>query len=324
MNTDTITKVNEKKTKTNISFKDVFLKLYPFVVLGVIIVLFEVWSGGKLLTSRNYKAIINEAFRLILGASALAFVISQGAIDLSTGAAIGVCAAVGAIFATNFGPAGAFATLIVGAVIGLINGVVYAKLRVNPFITTLAMSFMLGGILDTVLAGGSASVPYSMLEWDSTLLRLIVLVVIAVLGYIVFEYGMLGKKCRAIGSNEEAARQSGINTASVKMTAYLITGIMAGLLAFFTLIRTGTASTSTGDGFEMDSMIAILLGGMPITGGTSAKFRAAIVGGLTMTLLTNGMNIVGIDTLVQQFVRGAIFLFAVALTFNRKTMAVIK
>ena len=214
--------------------------------------------------------------------------------------------------------------MIVGAVIGLINGVVYAKLRVNPFITTLAMSFMLGGILDTVLAGGSASVPYSMLEWDSTLLRLIVLVVIAVLGYIVFEYGMLGKKCRAIGSNEEAARQSGINTASVKMTAYLITGIMAGLLAFFTLIRTGTASTSTGDGFEMDSMIAILLGGMPITGGTSAKFRAAIVGGLTMTLLTNGMNIVGIDTLVQQFVRGAIFLFAVALTFNRKTMAVIK
>ncbi len=323
MNTEVINKA-EKKEKSKRTAKELLLKLYPFIALVAIILLFEIWSGGKLLTARNYKSIISEAFRLILGASALAFVISQGGIDLSTGSAIGVCAAVGAIFATNFGPGAVFITLVVGAVIGLINGVVYAKLRVNAFITTLAMNFMLGGILDTVLGGGSASIPYSMLNWDSTALRLIVLVVLAAIGYIVFEYGKLGKRCRAIGSNEIAAQQCGINTARVKMTGYLITGIMAGLLAFFTLIRTGTASTSTGDGFEMDSMIAILLGGMPITGGTAAKFRAAIVGGLTMTLLTNGMNIVGIDSLVQQLVRGAIFLFAVALTFNRKTMAVIK
>lgn len=312
---------DQEKTK---SFKDLLLKAYPFIALVLIILIFEIWSKGKLLTARNYKTIINEAFRMILGAAALAFVISQGAIDLSTGSVIGIAAAAGAICATKFGPAGIFVTILVGVAVGFINGIVYARLRVNAFITTLAMSYMLGGLLDTVLEGGSASIPYAMLSWNTTGLRVITLLVIVGIGYALFEYGKLGKQCKAIGSNEVAARQSGVNIERVKLTAFVITGLMAGILAFFTLIRTGTASTSTGNNFQMDSMIAVLLGGMPITGGSSAKFRAAIIGGLTMALLSNGMNIVGIDSLIQQLVRGCIFLGAVALTFNRKTMAVIK
>ena len=74
----------------------------------------------------------------------------------------------------------------------------------------------------------------------------------------------------------------------------------------------------------MDCMIAVFLGGMPITGGTSARFRSAILGGITMTLLKNGMSIVGMDIYIQQLIQGVIFLSAVALTFDRKSMAVIK
>lgn len=320
---ETVKTAEEKRISAN-TVKSVAMKLYPFVALFIIVVLFSVWSGGRLLAARNLKTILTEAFRMILGASALAFVISQGAIDLSYGSAIGLCAAIGAISAKAFGPPAVFVTLLVGAVIGLVNGFVHAKLHVNAFITTLSMSFMLGGLLDTILGGGSASVPYSMLNWDSTWLRLITLIVVVAIGYIVFEYGKLGKRCCAVGSNETAARQSGINIANVKMTAYMITGVMAGFLAFFSLIRTGTSTSGTGDGFEMDCMLSLFLGGMPITGGTSAKFRAAIIGGLTMTVLTNGMNVVSLDVLVQQFVRGVIFLAAVALTFNRKTVAFIK
>lgn len=314
-----------KKRKDNFeAYKEKIILVYPFVVLIAIILIFQIWSGGKLVTARNLKGVINEAFRLILGSAALAYVMSQGAIDLSTGSTIGIAAAIGAFCTNAFGPAGIFITLFVGAAVGLVNGVIYAKLKVGSFITTLSMSYMLGGLLDTLLTAGNASVPYEMLAWDSTGLRFAVLLIVCVAGYVYFEHGKLGRWCRAVGSNELAARQAGVNVDMVKIVAFLMAGVVAGALAFFALIRTGTASPSTGEGFQMDCMIAVFLGGMPITGGTAAKFRAAILGGITMTLLGNGMSIVGIDIYVQQFVRGFIFLSAVALTFNRKTMAVIK
>lgn len=305
-------------------YKEKIILVYPFVALFSIIVIFEIWSGGKLISYRNFKSVINEAFRLVMGSAALAYVMSQGAIDLSTGSTIGISAAVGAFATKIFGPMGIFVTILLGAVIGLINGLVYAKLKVNSFIATLSMSYMLGGLLDTLLTAGNASIPYEMLSWDSTGLRAVVLVIVCVIGYLYFEYGKLGKWIRAVGANPEAARQAGVNVDMVKILGFFIAGIVAGVLAFFALIRTGTASPSTGEGFQMDCMIAVFLGGMPITGGTSARFRSAILGGITMTLLKNGMSIIGLDIYVQQLVQGVIFLSAVALTFNRKSMAVIK
>ncbi|MDE6951374.1 MAG: ABC transporter permease [Lachnospiraceae bacterium] len=314
-----------KKLKENFEmYKEKIILGYPFVVLVLIIAIFQIWSGGKLVTFRNLKGVINEAFRLILGSAALAYIMSQGAIDLSTGSAIGIAAAIGAFCTNAFGPAGIFITLLVGAAIGLVNGVIYAKLKVGSFITTLSMSYMLGGLLDILLTAGNASIPFEMLEWDSTGLRFAVLIIICIAGYVYFEHGKLGRWCRAVGSNELAAMQAGVDVDMVKIVGFFLGGLAAGLLAFFALIRTGTASPSTGQGFQMDCMIAVFLGGMPITGGTAAKFRAAILGGITMTLLKNGMSIVGLDIYVQQFVQGVIFLSAVALTFNRKTMAVIK
>ncbi|GHU62603.1 inner-membrane translocator [Clostridia bacterium] len=297
----------------------------PFAGLVIIIVIFEVLSGGKLFAERNHRILIYEAFTLVMGASALTFVMSQGKVDLSTGGIVALCCAAGATVSNGGSPWLCIPVALgTGLLIGLLNGLVAAHLKIDSFIATIAMSFMMKGVVVQILDSGSIGIPLKMLGWDSVALRVVTLVIVCVVSFLFFEYGKIGKWSRAVGSNEIAAYQSGVNVRKIRITGFLITGAMAGAIAIFSILRTGTASTSSGANYEMDTMIALLLGGMPITGGPASRYYAAVVGGLTMTFLSNGMTVTGIDAYVQQLIRGIIFLFAVAMTFNRKSLAYIK
>jgi len=101
-------------------------------------------------------------------------------------------------------------------------------------------------------------------------------------------------------------------------------GMICGLIGFFTLVRACTASSKTGDAFEFDVLLAVLFGGMPLSGGWEVRFRSAVVGSIAMAILKSGMSLIGIDGLVQQIVQGVILIIAVALSFDRKNAGVIK
>ena len=116
-----------------------------------------------------------------------------------------------------------------------------------------------------------------------------------------------------MGASADAARQSGVAVERVRMTAFMISGLLCGLAGFFSLVRTCTASSKTGDAFEFEVLLAVLFGGMPLSGGWSVKFRAAIVGSIAMAVMQNGMSLMGIDGLTQQLVQGIILIVVVVI-----------
>ncbi len=294
-----------------------------FIGLILVVVLFEILSEGLLLGKRNLMNIFNNFFTIGMISMVYTFVLSIGELDLSVGAIVGFSAAMGA-FASKISlwlilPV----AVLSGIAIGLLNGFTIARLRVESFIGTLAMSFVVRG-LTTWFLNGSVGVPIQMRYFDKDWIKVTVAVITMVILYFTFERCSFGKHCRAVGASKEAARQSGVKVESVRLLAFTLCGLLSGLVGFFTLIRACTASSNTGNALEFDVLLAVLFGGMPLTGGWTVRFRAAVIGSLAMAVLKSGMSLAGIDGLIQQVVQGAILVIAVALSFDRKNAAVIK
>jgi len=317
-----LTDVKESK-KPIFSYPD-FRKVFPVLGLVVVIIFFQIYTGGKVFTLKNMKAIINEGFFIMIGSVGYVFLLSQGSMDFSIGAnmcvsctAAALGAAINPLLAIPFG-------IGTGAIIGACNGFIHVKFKIGAFIATLAMQFILNGFVVILLNGGTLQPPLAMLKWNTMTLKFTTFLVIVILGYIVFEFTTYGKRCRAIGSCEEAARQTGVNYSVMKFLPFVVMGALAGLLGFFSLIRTGTASSHTGEELMMNVLNAALLGGIPISGGATSKYRAVVIGSLTMAFLTNGMTLMGVGTYDKQLIKGIVFLIAIAISFDRKNMTVIK
>lgn len=306
------------------NWKSKLQEFLPFICLILFIVIFQIGTNGRLLQFKSLKNMVNDIFTLMLGTGGMAFLLSQSCLDFSVAANVAFSCAIGA-FAANINPVLALpAALIAGTFIGFLNGVLHGVLKVQSFIATLAMSFVLKGVTTLLLGSGSMSVPFSMLKWNSTGLRLAVILIVAVMGYIIFEKTRIGKEGKIVGTNPEFATQSGISVVKVKIRGFMIMGAICGVVAFFALIRSATASVSSGAGFEVNSLNALLLGGMAISGGANSRFRSAIVGTLVMAVLLTGMNMMGINARMQQIIEGLVFLVAVSMTFDRKNAQIVK
>lgn len=267
--------------------------------------------------------IFNNFFSIGLGAMGVVFLMSLGELDLSVGAIAGLSAAL-ASYAGQINLALILpVAILTGLAIGLLNGVMIARLRVESFIGTLAMSFVVRGIT-TWLLNGSVGIPVSMRVFDQNSIKIFVFVALLVALFLLFEFSAYGKQCRSVGASADAARQSGVKVEKVRTMAFVISGLMCGLVGFFSLVRTCTASSKTGNAFEFDVLLAVLFGGMPLTGGWPVKFRAAILGSIAMSVMKNGMSLMGIDGLTQQIVEGVILIAIVVIAFDRKSANVIK
>ena len=301
-----------------------FRMIFPALGLIIVVIAFQVLSGGRVLTPINLRAVLNDVFPVMIGATGYAFLLSQGNLDFSIGANMAVSAALAALAAAVSPILALPVGILAGASIGALNGFTHAVLKVNSFIATLAMQFVLSGVVLLVLRGGLLSVPLFMLAWNTLHLRLAVLFSVLIVGFIVFQFTAYGKYCRALGSCIEAARQSGVNILLIKIIPFVIMGALVGLLSFFSLIRTATASSHTGGDLLMSVLNAILLGGIPITGGATSRFRAVVIGSLTITFLNNGMILMGFAPNIRQLFQGLIFLAAISITFDRKNTKVIQ
>ncbi|MDD2958443.1 MAG: ABC transporter permease [Lachnospiraceae bacterium] len=303
--------------------KEKFLNNFAFFGLLLVLVLFEILTRGKLLGQRNLMNIFNNFFSIALCAMMYSFVMALGELDLSVGAIVGFSAAMAA-FASEISiylilPV----ALITGLLIGLINGFATAYLRVESFIGTLAVSFVFRG-LTTYFLNGSVGIPIAMRAFDKDWVKIIALLLVLTISYLLYERCAFGKHCRAVGASHEAARQSGVNVQKTRMAAFALVGLVCGLVGFFTLVRACTASSKTGNSFEFDVLLAVLFGGMPLSGGWPVKFRAAVIGSIAMAALKSGMSLIGIDGLTQQVVEGVILIAVVVLSFDRRNAGVIK
>lgn len=215
-------------------------------------------------------------------------------------------------------------TIIVGIVIGYINYIFVVKFQINDFLLTLSMSFVLSGTASFVLNASGIGVPREMLKWSSQGLRIGVMIGVYIICAFVFGWTPLGRQCKAIGANEKAAVYSGINVKRLKSIAFIISGGVAGLLAFFSVIRAGIANNTMGGQLPFDVLIVLLIGGFPINGGVNSNIRAPIIGSITITILMNGLTLIGISEREQQLIRGILLLLIVTATYDRKRTPVIK
>lgn len=294
-----------------------------FIGLVLVAAVFQVLTDGRLLSARNMMNIFNNFFSIGLGSIGVMFLMSLGELDLSVGAILGFAATIGAMGAQLHTSWILPLCLLTGIGIGALNGILISRLKVESFIGTLAVSFIARG-LTTYLLNGSAGIPLSQRIYDKSEVKVVVFIIVAVLFFVLFHYTAFGKSCRAIGASKEAARQSGVAVKRVRAMAFVISGFLCGLAGFFSLVRTCTASSNTGNGFEFEVLLAVLFGGMPLSGGWTVKYRAAIVGSIAMAVMKNGMSLMGIDGLTQQIVQGIILIVVVAISFDRRNAVVIK
>lgn len=175
-----------------------------------------------------------------------------------------------------------------------------------------------------LLGGGSLTANYDLKNLDTLGFKYGTIMVVALAAFAVFNYSVFGKHCRAIGAKVEVAHQSGVRVKLERFIPFLISGFACAIMATFSLIRTCNATTTSGGNTQINTMLGLLLGGVPFSGGWNSKFRAVIIGGLIMAVVDNGLFLLNLNTASQQFIKGFIFIVAVALSFDRENTAVIK
>ena len=263
----------------------------------------------------------------------MCFVIISGGIDLSVGSMLcalgamlmylldeanGPLAAMGLVGAPAYAVA-IVLILIAGTLMGLINGALIAYGKLPPFIATLGTMKIFRSVTQQLTKTFNPSVPAgfkliaSAKIGGQVILPIIYWVVIVVVMHIIFKKTVLGRNTIAIGSNERAAKLSGINVNKMKCKIYALTGIMVAFASIIYLARIGSMDfANAGSGYEMDAIAAVIVGGTAMSGGRGSLI-GAFVGMLIMGVMNNILNSVGVPTFLCDAIKGAIIIFAVML-----------
>lgn len=302
------------KSKSNI-----WKKITPFLGLIVVFIMFAVSTGGTFISLNNLQLILLQSIMMMVGGVGATFVMSHGNLDFSLGGELAICAVVGYAISTVCVELTLPMCIITGIACSVLVAVIHLIMRVPSFIAGLCIMFMGRGIVGVMSSQGTMVAPASFTALDDIGFFLIVLVVVFVIGYILFEFTKLGKFNKAIGSNERAAVMSGIPVAKYKILAFVVTGVTVGISAYLSMIRAGGVAATTGTNFETEILISLVLGGISITGGSGTKLRSIIIGALIYMMLGNGLTLWGVDPNLVNVIRGIVFLAAVYMTYDRSS-----
>jgi ribose transport system permease protein len=293
----------------------------PFTGLFFIFIFFVAVTGGKFLNLGNLENLVNQSFVLILVAVGAAFVYANGGMDFSMGTVSGVSQLVMGLFLVNLHvPAWvAISVCILTSVVcmGMVGGLSLV-FKVPVFVASLCMRSICTGILTTVLSSSEIILSYGRyLSFNNAILKAVVLVLVFAMGYYLFEFTSIGKKERAIGGNQATAQQAGISVSRNIFVSYIFLGICIGIASFFTMFRASLVSSQSGSGLEFNIMTAIVLGGFPFSGGDRARLHSAVIGAVTVSILTNGLTLWGLDPMLVNGVKGLLFLVIIGLSYDR-------
>ncbi len=306
-----------KKTHNLYQMKTKLLTLAPLLGMIFTIFIFAILTDGKTISAINLKNLSNQVVVTALVAIGSIFAFSCGALDMSLSGCVCVSAIAGAIVASKTGSFTAMIATIVAVslLIGLAKGLFAAYLELPVFIVTIVLGTILTSI-GLVLLGKQTivSVSHCITISDVTWINVVVIAVFYIFALILFNYTKLGKSIRMQGGNIRSARQSGIRIRQNVIYSFLIGGVGVALAAIVLLLRTKTASASSGGTIGTDIMVAIVLGGMPLSGGPRSKISAALIGTVTICALNNGLVVLAVSNDIIQIIRGVIFLVVVFIT----------
>lgn len=294
-------------------------KLGPLAGLFAIVLVVSIMEPD-FLTLNNLFNILRQVSINALIAFGMTFVILTGGIDLSVGSILALSSAFVAGLMTDGTSAliAVMAGLIVGAVMGALNGMVISLGKVAPFIATLATMTIFRG-LTLVYTDGKPITGLSQGGWFELFGRgyfwifpvpvLTMLIAFAVL-YFILKKTTFGRYTYAIGGNEEAAKLMGIQVNKVKIMIYSLSGLMAALAGIILTSRLNSAQPTAGTSYELDAIAAVVLGGTSLSGGRG-WIVGTLIGALIIGTLNNGLNLLGVSSFFQLVVKGLVILFAV-------------
>ena len=309
-------------------FKDNIGIIIALLAMCVFLVIFPT-TRSTFLTQNNVFNILRQNASNLFLATGMTMVIILGGIDLSVGSVIALsgCVAAGCVVNMGLPEVAAFLiAILIGAAVGMLNGVVICKTNIPPFIVTLASMNITKGIALVYTQGAPIRCMTDAFKFPGAgyvgpiPTPVILMLIIFVIAVMLVNRTHFGRHIYAVGGNAQAASFSGINVQKVKFWVYTFTGIMAGIAGVVIASRLYSGQPRSGEGAEMDAIAAVVVGGTSMSGG-SGRLGGTLIGVLIIGVLNNGLNLMGVDSNWQYIVKGFVILLAVYVDFIRNRKA---
>jgi ribose/xylose/arabinose/galactoside ABC-type transport system permease subunit len=298
----------------------IFLSQYGALVVLALLLLGMSMSSKEFATVANLTNVARQVSINAVISAGMTFIIITAGIDLSVGSLVALAGCVGMIVLnwTDSSIIGVMAGIALAGLSGAVTGAIVAWTRIPAFIVTLAGLTILRG-LALIITGGSPIIKFEGgfrflgqgVLWGLPVPVLIMGAVMLAM-HIVLTRTAFGAHVYAVGGNEEASRLSGINVAITKLRVYTIGGLLTGLAGMILMGRLSSAQPNTGEGFELDAIAAVIIGGTSLMGGRGTIW-GTLVGAVVIGILNNGFNLMAVDAHYQLVAKGVIILLAVLL-----------
>lgn len=313
-----------KKTALSAILRDYMM----YMVLLVLIVVFAVATKGTFLYPQNLINVVNQNVYLLIVGVGITFIMLSGALDLSIGYQISTIAVIMGLMSKSGIGTGLIilVAFALGILLGTINGAIYARLKVFPFMITLATQYILNGATyllsnsktfrtfdDSFKFLGGHNFNFGSGDQAVTFpLGILVMAVIILLGAFILNKTYFGRNIYALGSNPDAVVLSGVSLGGMRILVFSVAGAFVALGSIMCVGRIGASSSGTGIGAEFTVMAGAMLGGVKMGGG-GGKMSNMVVGMLIIGLLNNGMNLMNLSQYWQYVAMGIVLLMAITL-----------
>ena len=295
-------------------------RLLSPVIVVLLVLLFSAATGGRFGNARNLSMIVQQALVVGTVATGAVFIFATGNVNISMGAATALIATIAAksYVGNNSVVVMIVVAVISGVVVLALTALISTWLNVRVLYVTVVMMTLLSSIQKAILGSTTLQLPYEMTNaLKNANAPILIFALFFIFCTVLFHFTAMGRKLRYIGINDICAELTGFKKSRYLFWAFVIAGIGVGMGVVMTIIRNGSITTDTAATLNMDCMLAIVLGGMSCFGGSRSNTYSAIVGALIVTVLNNGLLMLGVSSTVLQAIRGVVFIILVCASQTR-------
>ena len=312
-------KIERTRSNLGVSFTNALKTNLSSIVAFVVLFAVSCLASPKFFTLGNQLSVLRQIATNALCAFAMSFVILTGGIDLSVGSFMSLAGCMCTVMIAWGGMPAWLAFLLslsIGLFYGAVNGLIIPKLKMPPFIVTLAALNILRGVSYLVTGGRPVIIANEAFQkigggfWGSIPLPAFYVAALFVVFWFILNRTKYGRRVYAVGGNLTAAKYSGIDTDRVIVIAYIFTGVMASFAGILLSSRLNSGQPTIGDGAELDAIAACVVGGISMSGGSGTLF-GTLLGAFIIGIISNILNLLGINSFAQLVVKGFIILVAV-------------
>ena len=313
----------KKKEKIIQKYISIITLILFYIILGIL--------NPKFMSIFNMKTILIKSSTLAVLSIGMVIVLLIGSIDLSIGGIISCSAVFCAVLLPKFGYYVYFLVMIFGLVIGLFNGILVAKGKIPSFVATLGTSSICLSIAYVVSGGKPVSISNKMNCYREFIVNeflgipniVFISLFFILIAWFILRFSVFGKYIYSVGNDEKVVLFSGVNVEFVRIKAFIVNGIFAAIGGILLFGRMASGTPTIGNNYLLPTIAAAVVGGTSLTGG-SGNVGGAIVGALIITLINNGMNVIGVDPFIQGIVMGVILIIFVSINLDRRKIPVLK